>query len=156
MTWKKYNSITRFSPGEFHENPEEHADIFFMRQLDAFAVALESSVFPSPAPGSLARFDGSRTSRHYAVGRQSDACDIFCNCPITKAWTTALQFFTGVGVYFDTRFRGGPWPMLHVDMRPRALVWYRDDGVYQYPGEDDFYQELFDLLDKPVTMMVRP
>ena len=147
--------LTRFTMGEFPEDPEKHADIFFMRQLDAFAIALGSAVFPSPEPGALARFTGSSKSRHYAIGRQSDACDIFCNCPISKAWTTALQFFTGVGVYFDTHFRGGPWPMLHVDMRPRTLVWYRDVD-YHYPGEDDFYLELFSKIAEPITMMVRP
>lgn len=155
MSWSKYAGIVRFQPDEFPEDPERCADIFFLRQLDAFAVELGSAVYPSPVPGGLARFDGSKTSRHYAVNRLSDACDIFCNCSISKSWTTALQFFGGVGVYFDTHYRGGPWPMLHVDMRPKALVWYRDDGKYHYPSEPGFYQTLFEKLAKPITMMVK-
>lgn len=153
--WLKIHQITRFKASEFPENPEKCADVFFLRELNAFAIKLKAAVFPSPVKGALCRFSGSKTSRHYAEERRSDACDIFCNCPIAKAWTTAVQRFPGVGVYFDTHYRGGPWPMLHVDMRPKALVWYRDDGKYHYPSEPSFYQTLFEKLAKPITMMVR-
>lgn len=157
MPWKKYKGITRFEPTEFPENPEEHADIFYIRQLNEFAIALKSAVFPSPVSGALARFYGSSKSRHYAVGRQSDACDVFCNCPISKAFFTALQFFTGVGVYFDTRYMGGEWPMLHTDLRDRELMWYREDGVYFYPHTSKtFYNDLATKLANPVTTMASP
>lgn len=150
--WLKIHQITRFKASEFPEDPERCADVFFLRELNAFAIKLKAAVFPSPAPGALCRFDGSKTSRHYAVERRADACDVFCNCSIGKAWTTAIQRFSGVGVYFDTHFRGGPWPMLHLDMRPEALLWYRQDGIYHYQGEPDFYFHLFNHLDKPIKM----
>jgi hypothetical protein len=67
----------------------------------------------------------------------------------------AVKHFPGVGVYFDTHYRGGPWPMLHVDTRPEALLWYREDGTYHYQGEAGFYDRLFELLAKPVTMLMR-
>lgn len=146
MSWSKYAGINRFQPDEFLEDPERYADIFFLRQLDAFAIALDKAVYPSPVSGALARFKGSKTSRHYAIGRLSDACDIFCNCQISKAWTMALQFFTGVGVYFDTHYKGVSWPMLHVDSRPKTLIWYRDENSYHYPGEKNFYLTLFEKL----------
>jgi len=155
MNWLKIQNITRFKASEFPEDPERFADIFFLRELNAFAVDLGSRVFPSPVPGAFARFDGSVTSRHYAVGRKTDACDVFCNCSISKAWTMAVKHFPGVGVYFDTHYRGGPWPMLHVDTRPEALLWYREDGTYHYQGEPGFYDHLFELLAEPITMLVR-
>ena len=45
--------------------------------------------------------------------------------------------------------------MLHVDTRPEALLWYRDDHKYHYQGEAGFYDRLFELLAKPVTMLMR-
>ena len=90
MNWKTLNGIRRFTPGEFPEDPEELAEPRLIYSLDDFAVALGRPVHPSPVPGALARLDGSETSRHYAVGRRSDAVDVFCACPIFKAWGTAL------------------------------------------------------------------
>lgn len=149
--WLKIHGITRFIASEFSSDPERCADVFFLRELNAFAIGLKSAVFPSPAPGSLCRSTGSKTSRHYAVERRSDACDVFCNCPIGRAWTTAIQRFPGVGVYFDTHYKSKPWPMLHLDMRPESLLWYRQNGVYHYQGAPDFYNKLFSLLASPVV-----
>ena len=151
--------MLRFDPGEFSEDVA-FADPKFLSLLDRFAITLKSSVYPSTAKGTLARFSGNKDSRHYAINRKSDACDVFCNCDIAKAWTTAVQSFSGVGVYFDTHFREGDWPMLHVDTRPKPLLWYRDTGErpgeYHYPWEPGFYKHLFEKLSRPVTMMVRP
>ena len=149
MNWK---TITRFLPEEFPEDPETYAESFFLQRLNAFAVTLDSAVFPSPVPGALARFDGSKTSRHYAVKRKVDAVDIFCNCPAIKAWATALKFFNGVGIYFDTCYRSKAWPMLHVDLRPTSLIWYRDNKKYYYPGADLFYKGLAINLSQPIKV----
>ncbi len=156
--WRKLKGVRRFSPDEFPEDPEEHAEPGLIYSLDDFAVALGKIVHPSPAPGALARVDGSKTSRHYAVGRLVDGCDVFCNCSIFHAWTTALQLgeFNGIGVYFDTHFRGVAWPMLHLDKRRKKTIWFRDEhGEYHYPGTDpDFYQNLVKRLGMNVTLEV--
>jgi hypothetical protein len=158
MTWRKLKGIQRFIPSEFSEDPEKYADPELIYALDSFAIALGSPVHPSPAPGALARFDGSVTSRHYAINRRSDGSDVFCSCPIFKAWSTALQAgeFNGIGVYFDTHYRGDSWPMLHLDMRPpgKRIVWFRDEeGRYHYPKTDpDFWQNLVDRLAVQVMM----
>jgi len=156
MNWNTITGVTKYQRNEFPEDPEQYAQPMFIYALDKFAISLGASVFPSPVTGALARLDGSVKSRHYAINRQSDACDLFCNCQIFKAWSTALGFFNGVGVYFDTKFRGGPWPMIHVDQRPTKLVWYREKGVYHYPGDDmSFYEALGRKLSQPVMMMAR-
>ncbi len=155
MSWKTLKGIRRFKPGEFPENPEEHAEPGLIYALDDFAVALGKVVHPSPVPGALARLDGSETSRHYAMGRRSDAIDVFCACPIFQAWATALWCgWGGIGVCFDTRYRGGLWPMLHLDQRQEKLIWFRDEaGEYHYPITDlDFWQGLSRRLAVNVTM----
>lgn len=61
---KKLFEITRFKPGEFPEDPEEHASPKFLLALNVFALLLGHAVYPSPVSGALARFDGDHNSCH--------------------------------------------------------------------------------------------
>lgn len=128
--------IEHFSPSEFSEDPDKYAEPALIEALDAFRGVLESPIYPSPVMGALARFGGSMTSRHYAVGRKSDAIDVFTAGDIRHAWMTAFssKIWGGIGVYFDTHYQGKPWPMLHLDLRPgKTIYWYRVNGQYGSP-----------------------
>ena len=51
----------------------------------------------------------------------------------------------GIGIYFDTKT-----PMIHIDMRPKRLVWLRTKtGEYVYKCNDiiGFYRVLADELE---------
>lgn len=58
------------------------------------------------------------------------------------------NLFGGVGIYFDTNNNHGkPQPMLHLDLRPVPLIWYRNNGKYFYPyGDKYFYENLITLF----------
>lgn len=128
---------------EFIEN-----DINLNRVNAALIVTLQSlrdktgiPIYPSPVPGAWARTDGSETSRHYAVGRLSDAGDIF---PERGRYlellfrVQQLPNIGGIGIYADTNgLDGHPWPMMHIDMRQYDLrvLWARD-GDYHTLNSD--------------------
>ena len=86
-------------------------------------------VTPSPVPGAWGRLGGSPTSRHYAVGRLSDAGDMFPAKGQTLNFWLAAQAFRhrrigGIGIYADTRGPDGTsWPMVHIDLRPERVLW---------------------------------
>jgi hypothetical protein len=114
-----------------------------VENLDLFRGWHGKPIWPSPKTGALARFeDKDADSRHYAVGRRSDAVDVFAKDP-ASAFLLALTcgLWGAVGFYTDTSFDGGPWAMLHLDCRPygvghgqdHMLVWHRDHNGYHYP-----------------------
>jgi len=139
-----WNDVTKFSPSEFSEDPDKYADPALIVALQDQRLALGAIIHPSPAPGALARFSGSDTSRHY-VGpkdrpvRKSDAIDLFTDAPAPNAFLSFLGsgLWGAIGVYFDTKYNYKPHVMFHLDRRPRAgadipLIWYRVDGQYHY------------------------
>jgi len=140
-------TIRNFTWNEFPESPEL-ADPKLLLALDYLRDDLGVPIIPSPVPGALARFDGSKTSQHYAVDRLSTGCDVFIRCSPFKAYSIILQSgcFTGVGIYFDTQYAGKPHVMFHLDIRDEPLMWYRD-GNYHYNTEI-FYENLLKLLDR--------
>ena len=148
INWK---TIRHFSAVEFPDNPDENASPKLIKTLDTWREQLAFRVDPSPVPGGLARFEGDRESRHYAVGRQSDAVDVFPSCHIRYAWLSAVRskLWGGIGVYFDTQFEGRSQPMLHLDLRPGPTVfWYRINHNYGNPLMDGGdLQRLFGLLN---------
>jgi len=148
-----WSNINHFTPEEFSEDPDRFADPKLIIKLNIFRGLLGIPVYPSPVPGALARFDGDPESRHYAVGRQSDAVDVFCNCGIFRAWTAALHsgLWGGIGVYFDTKFRGGEWPMLHLDCRSKHVLWYREEHRYFIPANTGSWAFLGQLLARKVS-----
>ena len=136
----QWERVKYFKEQEFPEednlNLVEPALIY---TLDKFREFLGSKIHPSPEPGALVRSWGSTKSRHYAIGRKSDAVDVFPSCDVRKAFIAAMSFrrWGGVGVYFDTHYDGFPKPMLHLDLRPGAVqVWYRINNKYYLPLRD--------------------
>ena len=128
-----WSRVPDFSPREFAESPDEHVQPELIYRLQTLRERLGAAIFPSPAGGALARFGGSVTSRHYAVGRLSDAVDVFpADGWAARAWLHAVALFGGVGLYLDTHFGGQQRPMLHVDLRPEPAWWVRDAGAYHY------------------------
>lgn len=137
-----WNTVRYFNPkiDKFSEDPDLHASPQLIYDLDTYRGMLGVPINPSPAPGALARFDGSKGSQHYAVGRKSSAIDIFVNRDnITRAWLIAVTcgLWGGVGIYPTTKYRGVTWPMMHLDKRniPDAgpLCWVRlKTGKYVY------------------------
>ena len=129
-----------FKPSEFTDG-FEHADPVMLQGLDHFRELLNAPIYISPAAGALARFDdASSGSGHYAVGRKSDAIDVFCEAPPARVYqlATTCGIWGGVGVYFDTTYAGSAWTMFHLDQRPGSgLVYWcrgtRAHGVYDKP-----------------------
>jgi hypothetical protein len=131
-----------FSPDEFPPGALDHMAHYFIVQIVLFRSRLGAPIMPSPIPEGWFRATGSPSSRHYAVGRQSDAGDIFpLHCDIRRAVMLAVRFFSGVGFYLDTR----PTVMLHVDMREDQTLWCRVPGgvyIYAHREPDKYFKYL--------------
>ena len=155
MTGIDWSEVRYFYPAtdDFSEDPDQFADPELIYRLDYFREVLGKPVHVSPAPGAMARFDDdAKTSQHYAVGRKSTAIDVFPEGPIIDAWLVAITGrFGGVGVYFDTMYRGERKPMLHLDKRPRKkgaiTLWMRKDGEYIYSRSEIIKELSRDSLD---------
>jgi len=144
------HKLRHFDASEWGQPGElERVDAKLLHALDDYRERLEFPVHPSPVPGAWARTSGSPGSRHYAVGRLADAGDVFSATDIRTAWRVAVQsrLFGGVGVYFDTMFRGVRWPMLHLDLREGSVWWARTGNRYIYPRQEGEPEaEFFELL----------
>jgi hypothetical protein len=129
-----------------YEFPEDlkFASHQLLKNLDNLRDFVGHPIYPSPVSGALARFDGSKTSRHYAVGRKSDAIDIFIDADPFESYIKILQsrLFNRVGVYFDTHYKNKKWVMFHIDLKKQYLFWYRDNSKYHYSTEKNFYGNL--------------
>jgi len=126
-----------FSDREFPANTLPFMNPSFMAHLDKWREELGHRVYPSPLRGAWVRTTGSTESRHYAKGRLSDAGDVFVSCDHKQAWLSAVasRRFGGIGIYYDTKFRGDNKVMLHLDCREGStVVWARHKGEYIYPA----------------------
>lgn len=146
-----WNKIKYFKKHHFSEDPDIYAEPQLIMNLDNYRKQLGNRVYPSPVEGALARFeDTAKGSEHYAISRKSTAIDIFPKGSILKAWTVAVAsgLWTGIGVYFDTKYRGKPWCMLHLDNREKRLIWYRlNKKDYYYPLHSEaLLRKLMQLL----------
>lgn len=144
-----FQGIRHFTPDEWPNGVLAHIDPALIGQLDELRERLGRPIYPSPLAGAWTRFDGSSTSRHYAVGRLADAGDVFPEGDIRDAWLAAQALpFGGIGVYFDTTYQHKPWPMLHLDLRPERVLWARIGRTrYIYPARGQAERDLFfDLL----------
>jgi hypothetical protein len=127
-----------------HEFPEtvEGLRPEFIDRLQKYREALGRAIHPSPNPAGWVRRTGRPDSRHHVSN--ADAGDVFPAGDVLDAFLVACRFFGGVGIYYDTRFRDRPWPMLHLDMRPgRPLVWCRYEGDYYYPHHSEEHRNYF-------------
>ena len=139
---------------KFSENPDDYAEPKLIYNLDSFRKIVGRPISPSPVTGALARFDlDSINSRHYAVDRESDAIDVFVSAEPATTFIHAIscRLWGGIGIYFDTKFRGKQHIMYHLDCRPLKnglpVIWYRLNGKYFYPKTADEMIMLFNLLE---------
>ena len=155
INWDKVNY---FSPFEFPENTS-FAEPQLFYNLGEYRSLIGRKIFPSPARGALARMTGSPSSQHYALGRLSTACDIFCEgTPIQNLISLiGSKLFNGIGIYLDTTgIDGKPWVMFHVDTRvlndEPPVLWVvtktNNKSNYYYPHDNPEYWSLLkhDLL----------
>lgn len=134
-----------FKASEFPEKLSL-ADPVLIENLIRLREYLNRPMFPSPVPGALARTDdGASESEHYAVGRLSRAVDFFCDMDPFEAYVKIVQsgLFPRIGIYFDTWFKHQKWVMFHVDLKPKPLLWFRNDKKYFYSAEPLFFKNLF-------------
>lgn len=134
--------VKHFAASEWPADALEHCDANLILQLDQFRHTLGDAILPSPVLAGWYRTSGSTTSRHYAVGRLSDAGDIFPRGNIVRAYLMALRqgVWGGIGIYLDTHGPdGSAWPMMHLDLRPgEQKLWMRvEGGRYIYPLSSD-------------------
>lgn len=147
--------VGHFAPGEFPGDALSHIDAELILVLDELRDMLGAPTLPSPVLAGWYRTSGSTGSRHYALGRLSDAGDVFPDCNIVHALLTAMRQrkWGGIGVYLDTTGpNGNPWPMLHLDLRPgEQVLWMRLPGNrYIYPqsstaARQEFIQRLAEV-----------
>lgn len=135
----RWEVINNFSPTEFVDDVNL-AESKLIMSLDEFREYIDSPIHPSPVKGSLVRLDPeSSYSRHYAVGRLSDAVDVFCDADPAVVWHKAVScgLWGGIGIYFDTTFQNKEHFMFHLDCRPRPIdgpiIWARYSGRYTKP-----------------------
>lgn len=148
-----WSSIPNFSESEFDHVDLERLDESFVIELQNFRDLLSRRIYPSPVDGAFVRLDGSKTSRHYAVGRLSDAGDVFPECHIAEAFLCALRTrFGGIGIYLDTTFKGRAWPMLHLDLRPveKQAVWIRETIEDEHGRMQEKYTTFYPRKDPAV------
>lgn len=150
--------MPNFTHKEIPRSKAQYMSKGVLYNLQSYRDMLGHSFSVSIDPGALVRFTGRKTSEHYVrinleTGRPdklSRAIDGFPNCDIFEAWSMVLSsnLFNGIGVYFDTKNnQGEPQCMLHLDLRSRPLIWYRNNGVYHYPHKDkSFFNDLMVLL----------
>ena len=149
-----WDLINYFSESEFPENPI-YAEPELIYQLDFVRNRLNQRMFPSPIKGGLARFSGSSTTQHYAIGRKSTAIDVFCEgYPIINIISIIqIHVFNGIGIYLDTTGPDGlPWIMFHLDLRKtpfsvnQPLIWIatktQGKNNYFYPQYNPEYWKL--------------
>ncbi len=147
-----FSEVNYFSIDEWPGDSLAHIDADLVLALSEYRDRLGHGVVPSPVVDGWYRTDGSKTSRHYAVGRLSDAGDVFPQCDIRKALMVAMGWgWGGIGVYLDTTGPSGkPEPMLHLDMRQGRVIWMRYNGRYIYPMSSaeamaEFWQRLSEV-----------
>ncbi len=133
-----WDKIRYFTPAEFGGNENlKHIDPRIIHALDDMRHRLGKPIRISPAPGALFRLTGSKNSRHYAVGRLSDAIDIFPESSLREAYNAAVEVSAigGIGVYPDWK----PRPGMHIDGRPRKGGRVANWMGRNQPGGGQFY-----------------
>lgn len=154
--WFNY-VIPNFRIHEFAENPVKYSDPHALICLQDLRIDVASSIYPSLANGAVARFDGSKTSRHYvdttlSIPKYSTAFDLFFKADPAWVFHKILinPSFRGIGVYFDTRNnKGKDQIMFHVDTRIKETTWCRIDGEYFYVKPyNNTLKKMFTLLGK--------
>lgn len=134
------DQMKAFSRNEFTQKSLENTSAELFEVLHELRLEWMEPIHPSRNPDGWARFSGSVTTRHYAINRLSDAGDIFPVGNVIAFWQLCLRHpkIGGIGIYFDTKIGIlQPGPMIHIDLRPRKLLWSRIKGKYHYFSNKD-------------------
>jgi len=147
-----FTMVNYLSRDEFPGDSLEHVSADLILGLSEFRERLGAPIVPSPLVAGWYRKDGSKRSRHYAVGRLADGGDFFPRCDIRLAFlvATGCEWFGGIGVYLDTNGPSGrPEPMMHLDCRGKRTIWLRYEGRYIYPlADQDQFNEFWKRLNE--------
>jgi len=130
-------------------------DAALITTLQSVRTTYGSPITPSPLQEGWSRMNGSKTSRHYAVGRLSDAGDIFPDRDrVLDLWLQIQQRgdIGGIGLYVDTNgVDGKPWPMIHIDLRLDRLLWTSDilrgKRKYHYFPSEGFWDVVERIIE---------
>lgn len=133
--------------------PLQYIDAALISLLQQIRTRTGIPIIPSPVREGWVRFDGSKTSRHYASNRLSDAGDIFPQRErVTELWLRmqAVKRIGAIGLYADTKGPDGkPWPMIHFDLRETKdkILWARDGNYYYLPqNREEFWRTLVKII----------
>lgn len=126
------HSQGHFTESEFPDRALYHMSPGFLHTLLRFRNQVGIPLRPSTNPAGWYRtHEKYQYSRHYAVRRRSDAGDLFPVHSPGRAFLAAMNYFTGVGIYFDTRWGNTPKIMLHLDTRQQPpVIWIRRQNRY--------------------------
>lgn len=140
-------NLRYFQNHEFPSGALAHMSPYFLHVMDAWRHSLGrgNTVKLNPRQDAWIRLTGSKSSRHYCIGRLSDAGDVFPNCNHRLAWLKACKMpeIGGIGIYYDVKLDGRPKVMLHLDTRPERVLWARVNGNYIYPERSEAEAKLF-------------
>lgn len=147
IDWAK---IQHFTSDEWPDGVLDRVEPRLVVSLDRFRKLYGAPVYPSTDPEAWVRTSGSPTSRHFAIGRKSDAGDCFLGGDIREAFQVAagMRIFGGIGLYFDTFWQKKPQPMIHLDLRKSEVQvwWVRIGGSYFYAHKDTERGVFFNTL----------
>lgn len=140
-----YDDLTAYRYGNF--SPSEWPDPTVLKLVDTRVLAglnklrdmHGKALHPSKHPDGWSRTTGSTTSRHYAVGRLSDAGDFFPEGDVLECWLKAIQMpeWGGFGLYLDTKKSiYQPGAMMHLDLRPGPRVFWIRNEIGEYVLKD--------------------
>lgn len=143
--------LYHFDKKEFRD----HWDLMDRRllvSLDLLRRDWDAPVYISPDPDSLGRTEGG-TRHDYKKHGKIYAADVFPECDDSRParadahsfYCLASQYFTGIGVYADTKFRGKRHVMFHLDTRTDRYIsdpaeWGRVD--YEYVSIEKAFEEI--------------
>lgn len=118
QTPAQWGSYGHFQASEFPRPDRMSHEI--LAAVDALREAAGVPFTVSPAPGATVRLSGNPASRHYAVGRLSDAVDVLVPPGVSLRELVdlariAVPAIGGIGVYPHWQPSHG----LHLDARPR-------------------------------------
>ena len=147
------NNIPNFSTAEFSEDVHLYAAEALIIRAQDQRDRLGTPMYPSPRAGALARFGPkSKTSMHFASGRLSTALDWFSGAPPFETWCKVISsgLWHGMGIYFDTEYKGMNWVMFHTDyMRMGSPAYWFRYGTKKEPVYVDSINDaqFWDKLD---------
>ena len=163
----QWSNLPNFSPSEFVDNINGFVNPELLYRLQKTRILLKEKIHPSPVEGSFVRFSGDPSSQHYVNvvhDKYSTGGDVFIEgIPLYNLFKILnSHLFGGIGVYLETYYKGIPWVMFHLDIRPfrpegDGLLWFTTKkiskgitkNVYHYP---DIEYSSWNFLNDPILL----